>query len=262
MVSPLLSVGDGYDSISNFRFVDSENPYSGLEDKINVGENAVSDVLLTSDGNVRVGIGDDWLTIENAQGKDFRINDFVAQVNVKNLTFDDTADFYVATGSNAKLTVGKDIETNAVMWLGDPDKNGSYFVGDIKTLDANKSVVNVELAGNDLDNKIIAGSGDASLWCGDNGDDLLIGGFAHNMFFYCNGNGHDTIQGINDGDDVILADVSLDQIISANITADGVSFKFADGGSLKVHGKSDVTYQLADGSKYSANHKQLEWVGK
>ena len=215
----------------------------------------------TSDGNVRVEIDDDWLTIEDAQGN-FRINDFVAKVDKNNVAFDDTANFYVATGKNATLTVGKDVETNAVIWLSDPDRNGSYFVGDIKTLDASKSKVNVELAGNNLDNKIIADHGDASLWGGDNGDDILIDGFGKNLFFYCNSKGRDTIQSINDGDIVILADVSLDQIISANITADGVSFKFADGGSLKVDGKSDVTYQFADGSKYSANHNQLEWIGK
>ena len=41
-----------------------------------------------------------------------------------------------------------------------------------------------------------------------------------------------------------------------------MSFKFADGGSLKVDGKANVTYQLDDGSKYSVNHEQLEWVDK
>ena len=204
-------------------------------------------------------IDSDWLTIEDAQGKNFKINEFTAKVDSTKLTFDDAANFYVATGTNATLTVGKDVETNAVIWLGDPDRNGSYFVGDIKTLDASKSVVNVELAGNDLDNKIIGGKGDASLWGGDGGNDLLVGGSGKNLFFYCTGNGNDSITGARDGDFVILADVSLDQITSANITADAVDLRFADGGSLKVNGKSDVTYQLADGSKYSANHERLEW---
>ena len=106
---------------------------------------------------------------------------------------------------------------------GDPERNGSYLVGDFKTLDASKSQINARLAGNDLDNTIIAGKDDASLWGGDNGDDLLIGGKGHNMFFYCNGNGHDTIQGINDGDSFILGDVSLDQIADTRITADSIS---------------------------------------
>lgn len=67
------------------------------------------------------------------------------------------------------------------------------------------------------------------------------------------------IQGINDGDSVILPDISLDQITGTNITAESASIRFNDGDSLQMQGTSDVTYQLADGSKYSANHQRLEW---
>ena len=63
---------------------------------------------------------------------------------------------------------------------------------------------------------------------------------------------------VSDGDNVILLDVSFDQIIDANITADAVTIKLNDGGSLQINGSADVTYQLADGSKYSANQQQLE----
>ena len=63
---------------------------------------------------------------------------------------------------------------------------------------------------------------------------------------------------VSDGDNVILLDISLDQIIDANITADAVTIKLKDGGSLQINGSADVTYQLADGSKYSANQQQLE----
>ena len=86
--------------------------------------------------DVHVQIGDDRLTLEDAQGESFRINDYTAKVDATKLAFDDAANFYVATDHNATLTVG-----------------------DIKTLDASKSQVNVELAGNDLDNKIIGGCG-------------------------------------------------------------------------------------------------------
>ena len=67
---------------------------------------------------------------------------------------------------------------------------------------------------------------------------------------------------VSDGDNVILLDVSFDQIIDANITADAVTIKLNDGGSLQINGSADVTYQLADGSKYSANQQQLGAVGK
>ena len=110
---------------------------------------------------------------------------------------------------------------------------------------------------------IIAGQGDASLWGGFSlTDDLLIGGESHNTFFYCLSNGNDTITRVNKGDKVILSTVTLDQITGTKITADSVSIDFIDGGSLQINGNSDVTYQLADGSKYSANQERLEWESK
>ena len=53
---------------------------------------------------------------------------------------------------------------------------------------------NTSLVDNELNNTIIAGQGDASLWCGFSpDDDLLIGGNSRNTFFYRMGNGNDTI---------------------------------------------------------------------
>ncbi|MBR4153467.1 MAG: hypothetical protein IKT98_10985 [Selenomonadaceae bacterium] len=65
-----------------------------------------------------------------------------------------------------------------------------------------------------------------------------------------------------DGDGVILADISLDQIVGTKISADSVDINFKDGGSLHVEGNSDVTYQLADGSSFSANHETMNWHSK
>ena len=42
--------------------------------------------------------------------------------------------------------------------------------------------------------------------------------------------GFDTIQSANDGDSVILSDITLDQIISADVSADAVTINFVDGG--------------------------------
>ena len=84
----------------------------------------------------------------------------------------------------------------------------------------------------------------------------------HNDFFYCSGNGSDAIQGANDGDNVILDGITLDQISRADIYAGSVLVNFNDGSFLKVDGTADVTYQLADGSRYSANHQSLKWDSK
>ncbi len=242
----------GRDVISNFNFDD---------DKINVGSDAVTDVRLNSDGDVRlqVGGGEDWLTIEDAQGKHFSINGFTAKVD-NNIDFDDTANYFVATSRNATLTVGNDVEGDAIIWLDNPARNGSVFKGDIRTLDAHDFDGRAELAGNDLNNTIYGGSGSNSLWGGNGGDDLLVGGAGKNTFFYTNGN--DTISGANDGDSVILSGVTLEQIAGTNITAGGVEINFKDGGSLQIDGTADVTYQLADGSKFSANHESHNWDSK
>lgn len=119
------------------------------------------------------------------------------------------------------------------------------------------------LIGNEENNTLIAGRGYSSLWGGSSvSDDLLIGGNSENTFFYCIGNGKDTIQSTNNGDLVMLSDISMEQIISAGITSNSVALNFADGGSLQVNGSKNVTYQLNDGSKFSANHQSLNWESK
>ena len=105
--------------------------------------------------------GDDWITLENAQGKTFRINEFVAQVD-ENISYDDAANYFLATAKNASVTVGEEAE----IWL-DGSLDGSHgksFIGNIKTLDATTFDGKNTLAGNALDNVISAGAGDASLW--------------------------------------------------------------------------------------------------
>ncbi|MBD3878547.1 MAG: hypothetical protein SR1Q5_02520 [Quinella sp. 1Q5] len=49
---------------------------------------------------------------------------------------------------------------------------------------------------------------------------------------------------------------------SADIYAGSVFINFNDGGLLMVDGTTDVTYQLADGSRYSANHSRRELSSK
>ena len=243
----IFSKDSGRDVIQNFNFDD---------DKINVGTNAVTNVRINSAGGVRMEIGGNAvLTLDDAQGKNFKINEFTALVD-ENLTYDATANYFVATSNNATLTVNESAE----IWL--DGSHGKTFSGDIRTLDASTAQGKTSLAGNDLDNTIIAGNGDSSLWGGNGGDDLLVGGTGKNTFYYLQGNGSDTIAGAHDGDEVILSTVTLDQIASTSIAADSVSINFKDGGSLQVNSNANVTYQLADGSKYSANHEQATWIVK
>ena len=253
--------GDGHDVICDFEFCAPDKKYSGTADRIDITEaNAVTDVFLSgNDVVLQINDAEDYLRIKDAIGKDFHINNLIAKVDRKNLAYDGLANCYVAKGVSS-LTVDSSVDS-AEIWL--DSSHGTSFLGEIRTLDASAAKGNTSLVGNEFDDTIIAGQGDASLWGSSSAtDDLLIGGNSHNTFFYCNGNGNDTIQGINDGDKVILSDILLDQIIGTNITADAVAINFIDGGSVQINGSANVTCQLADGSKYSANHETFNWDSK
>lgn len=250
--------GNGRDVISDFTFLTHDNRYSGIADKINIGDSKINNAYRSGNNVVIEFDQDSYLILEDAVGKDFRINNLIAKVD-KDIAYDGLANCYVASGGSS-LTVDSTVDS-AEIWL--DNSHGTYFLGDIRYLDASAVEGRTSLVGNEFDNTIIAGHGDSNLWGGFTAsDDVLQGGESKNTFFYCNGNGRDTISGINDGDAVILSDISLDQIISTKISADAVSINFIDGGSLQINGSADVTYQLADGSKYSANRTTLDWDSK
>jgi len=253
-----FTAGDGHDTITDFEFYDGTN--LATADKINVGTDEVTSVVTDGAGNVRLQLnhGDDWLTLAAAQGKDFRINDLTAKVDANSIAYDADANCFVATGLNATMTV----DEHAAIWLGDGQTgaHGIYYLGDIAVLDASKSADTNILAGNDLDNTILAGDGGSSLWGGNLGDDLLIGGAGKDNFFYAFGNGSDTI-GATDGDVINLAGVTLNEIISTEIAQGSVTLNFADGGRLNVEGSTAVEFALS-GEKYFADHNSNTWVRK
>ena len=253
--------GDGRDSIENFDFM--TNAQDVTADKVQLDDNsAVTDVFLRGDDvMLKVNDANGFLMLEDAQGKSFRLNDdLIAKVDT-NVEFDSFSNCFVAIGTRATLTVSKGLG-NVEVWLSDNslEYHGTMYDGNFKVLDASQSDGSNILAGNELNNSILGGAGNDSLWGGyTSSDDTLVGGSGHNTFFYLQGNGRDVIQNAHDGDNIILDDITLDQIAEANITTNGVVLNFTDSGSLTVTGTADVIYQLADGSKYSANHSTLEW---
>ena len=188
----------------------------------------------------------------------------IAKVGDSVVAFDGFSNCYAATSSNATLTVGSGMNKVEV-WLGDTslENHGTAFYGNFRELNAAQADGSNILAGNEFSNVIIGGSGQNSLWGGSgSASDTLIGGTGHNDFFYGAGNGSDAIQGTNDGDSIILDGITLDQIASADIYSGSVFINFNDGNFLRVNGSADVTYQLADGSKFSANHNRRKWYSK
>lgn len=204
----------------------------------------VSESVIIEDG-VTTGIDhirDITFTATNSNG-----DSVVGQVADNNLYIDRFANYFVATGKNATVNVSDaEVTDIAKVWLAN-EASGKTFVGDVHDIDATAFTGKAELAGNDYNNVIVAGSGETSLWGGNFGDDALIGGAGKDTFYYQYGNGQDTISGAKEGDVVNLAMVSLDKITEANIE-DG-KLSFYDGGSLTVTENFDKLTFIVNGNE-------------
>ena len=256
---------DGRDTITNFNFMASAEDYNS--DIISLpGGNVVSDVYM-SGNDVVMGINgnaDDYLTLQEAAGQDFKINDRIAKVD-NNTTFDNLADFYVLKANNATMSVGADIG-DAQIWLDDRQtgEHGVIYHGEIKYLNASNATGNTTLVGNDLDNVITGGKAANSIWGGYGmSNDTLVGGSGHNTFFFGYNNGNDTITSANAGDVIDLSSIALEEIAGTTVTAGGTKIELTDGSSLDIQSNAaDVEYKLIDGSKYTADHGAGHWTKK
>ena len=255
----VLGVNDNaYNIITGFGFITDKNFNATADEiEIDIEYNHVSDVKVVNGTDLQIEVRNannehpetaiiKGAVNSNGYGKDFNISGAVAQVGTDKLNVDNYADFYVATGSNATVTVDKSVEGSVSVWLDDPD-SGKTFAGDIKVIDAKNTSANAELAGNNLDNVICAGKGDNSLWGGFGGNDSLVGGSGNDTFVYLLGNGNDTIQSATSGDTVILGDITIDQIQAANINGN-VVLNMADGGRLTVEDGRNVEFKVSNGN--------------
>ena len=257
--------GDGRDTIQNFDFMDDATDTTA--DFIQFDENSgVTDVMLRGD-DVVIGINgssDDYLTLVDAKGKSFRVNDdLIAKVdNV--VEFDGFTNCYVGFGNNATMSVGANLGDVAI-WLSDDslEYHGIMYDGDFRVLDASQATGNTTLAGSESDNLIIGGSGNNSIWGGyASSNDTLVGGAGHNTFFFALENGHDVIQGAHDGDLVSLEDIFYDNIIRADVTEGGTFIELNDGSSLDIQSTANIDYRLQDGTTYTVDRTRGEFIQK
>lgn len=254
--------GDGRDSIGNFDFMNDAQDVTA--DKVKFDDaSEITDVFLRGDDvGIRIDGAKDFLMLEDAKGKSFRVNDdLIAKVDT-NAKFDAFTNCYVGIGAQASLTVGKGMG-NVEVWLSDDslEYHGTMYDGNFAVLDASQADGKNILAGNEFDNVIIGGTGDNSLWGGvGNSNDLMIGGAAHNDFYYEFGNGTDTISSANDGD-IIHLGMTLEQIDSdaTQINAGGIFVQFKDGGSLNIEGGTEVIFSFDDGTTVKANRKTQQF---
>lgn len=260
-------------TISNFEFIENDGDNQATFDNLNLGMSGGNEVIdLKTDGDdlailVRGSSGAvEKITLKDAAGKEFLVDrgqetETVAQIAASEVSINNSCvDFYLATEKNATVKIG-DVQS-AKVWLESPENSdGVEFVGDFSVIDARGSEAEVELAGNDAANTIYGGLGYASMWGGaGNANDLMVGGTAHNEFYYEVGNGNDTILGSLDGD-IIHLGATLEQIDFDGTTMDegGIVVKFNDGGKLNIDGNSEVSFSFDDGTTVKANRETQQF---
>ena len=258
--------GDGRDTIQNFDFMtgttDVTADYVQFDDY-----SGVTDVMLRGD-DVVIGINnskDDYLTIVDAKGKSFHVNDdLIAKVDTPLVEYDGFTNCYVGIGNNVTMSVGANMGDVAI-WLSDDllEYHGTMYDGNFRAIDASQATGNNTLAGNEFDNLIIGGAGNNSIWGGyASSNDTLVGGTGQNTFFFALENGHDVIQGAHDGDVVSLEDIFYDNIVRADVTDGGAIIELEDGSSLEIQSTANIDYRLQDGSTYTIDRTNREFVQK
>lgn len=168
-------------------------------------------------------------------------------------TFDSETTIYLGGSSNDTLVI--DGGTRHDVWLNIDDS----FVS-IEHIDASEATGSNTLVGAFSDSVIIGGDGRSSMWGGGSSNDTLIGGDGAEMMFYLYGDGNDVMLDVEDDDVVNLLNVSLDQFSNIGLDGKTLAFGFNNGDTLKVTADDDdVTFQLADGSRWTFNHSSGSW---
>ena len=90
---------------------------------------------------------------------------------------------------------------------------------------------------------------------------IMTGGDGADEFVYKVGSGNDIVQEFGDDDLVNLDGVAFSQITSASLDESGVDATFADGGSLKVEGNSNLNFRI-EGTTYCFNRAEGSWTTK
>ena len=170
-----------------------------------------------------------------------------------------------AAFSGKTLTVKGDFEKN--IWLGGKDIvadtiNNRYANENTITINAKQMTSSRVLAGNDNDNIIYSGSGGATLWGGEGGNDTLTGGSGGDVFWYALGNGNDVIKnftaGKNSSCDVLAVSGELSSMTRQSGT---ISLTMSDGGNLSVNVGNEIDTAIKYSSELGTSSHQKVKVG-
>ena len=180
-----------------------------------------------------------------------------ASSTANNFTYDKTVGYYGGGTQSDKLSVASNYADNAEVWL-DGSKGVAYASVDV--VDFSNGTGNYVLAGDSSKQVIVGGKGENSLWGGVGSvADSIKGGAGTNNFFYGLGEGNDTISSSNAEDTVNLYNISLSDVKAGEITNAGVMVEMKDGSTLAVATGKDITFKLASGETYVANHTSKGW---
>ena len=243
------AVNDGRNTITGFGFGDNDTA-----DTYFVGD-TLDTLALDGHGNLQVN---DML-IKNANNKIIKANyadkDWTTTFG-DNLIYNKDVNLY---GSDSPTTLNVDstyTDSSAAILLDGSDGKVYYNVKDVN---ASNYTGDSTLVGNDMDNILTASQGNSSLW-GGSGDDTLIGNTGYDEFHYSAGGGNDRLKNVESSDVVKLLDISLDDISSVDMNLFGVSANFKDGGSLTTRNFNNMTFELADGSRWTTDRKARTFV--
>ena len=260
--------GSGYGTnyISGFTALTADN--EDIADRIVLNEeydvNTVAAALSLTDNDLTLALTRrDSLFVqdlydEGATEAQIQIDDNKYKVG-SSMVYGEDVSAYIAQENGSIVADEDDDVENVEMWLGLNGYNDKTYtnIKDVDVSGAERALV----AGNELENVIVGAAGSNSLWGGFTGEnDTLIGNDEGNTtFFYTYGAGNDEVQSYSDDDVVWLLGIDLDSYdIDALYEAIGdesVDIKFNDGGSVKVNGTSEVTFQIEGGHQWTADRE-------
>ena len=266
----VFTTGSGKDSVSSFAAYTAD----GTNDLLNTFGSAITGINRTAGNTVKVTVGgssSDVLTLQttSSNGANDMIqwtdgtNSGIAKIGysaqANSFTYDEAATLYVGGSKSDALRLTDSDSHN--IWL---DGSQGTVYSSIDVIDAASASGGNQLAGDSSSQSIAAGRGGDSLWGGaGTAADTLKGGSGSDVFFYGYGNGKDVMQNVSGDDLVTLFDISLSQLKSAEISTTGSIVVTADNGDVltvnKASGATGATFQLADGSKWTATYSTQEW---
>ena len=254
--------GDGYDTIEGFRTTDRNDAHF-KRDILDIHSGDVSSVRKVGTSIVVNMAGStDRLTIRNAASGLF---DQLIEVNVKGrkgaakvtgadeiVTYDPHAQYYF---SNAVMggTV-RNFGDNTRIYL--DGRTGDYYKG-ITNIDVDRGN-RLELAGDAANNRITySGRGTASLYGGLGNDTMTGSKDGTNRFFFGRSDGNDIITKSTVNDKVMLYDVALEEVVSAEEKKGSMRIALKSGAHLAIQNfdaKSVHDFTLATGDTWVYNH--------